>query len=85
MTTSIREDFAEELRFLRGHDAAREAARAVLDLPDRRLDLLLRLLHQNGGTLSHSKRELFAELSDEEVARIERGFVASFGTGRAEE
>lgn len=84
VTTSIREDFAEELRFLLGYDAAREATRGVVDLPDRRLDLLLRLLHQNGGTLSRSKRELFAELTDEEVTRIERGFVASFRTGRAE-
>jgi hypothetical protein len=84
VTASIREDFAEELRFLLGHDAAREATRSVVDLPDRRLDLLLRLLHQNGGTLSRSKRELFAELTDEEVARIERGFVESFRTGGAE-
>lgn len=56
----------------------------MVDLPDRRLALLLRLLHQNGGTLPRSKWELFAKLTDSEVARIERGFAASFRSDRAE-
>jgi hypothetical protein len=76
---SIREDFAEELRFLRGYDAARQAIRAIADIPDRRLDLLLRLLHQNQGHLAKGKRGQFAELADEELARIEAAFAEGFG------
>ena len=75
---SIREDFAEELRFLRGYDAARKSIQQVIDIPDRRLDLLLRLLYQNGGRLSQAKRELFAEVSNEEIARIEKVFAENF-------
>lgn len=78
---SIREDFAEELRFLRGYDAARQAIRAIADIPDRRLDLLLRLLHQNQGRLAKGKRGQFAELLDEELTRIEVTFAEAFGTG----
>lgn len=84
VATTIREDFAGELRFLKGFDEAREAARGVVDMPDRRLDLLLRLLHQNGGRLSKGKRDQFAELSDEELGRIEAGFAVAFdGGGKA--
>ena len=78
---SIREDFAEELRFLRGYDAARQSMRLVVDMPDRRLDLLLRLLHQNGGRLARAKREQFAEVSDKELQAIEKAFSESFGVG----
>ena len=78
---SIREDFAEELRFLRGYDAARQAIRAIADIPDRRLDLLLRLLHQNQGHLAKGRRGQFAELPDAELARIEAAFAEAFGTG----
>lgn len=76
---SIREDFAEELRFLRGYDSARLSIREIIDIPDRRLDLLLRLLHQNRGHLAKAKREQFAEVSDEELVRIEKVFSESFG------
>ncbi|MHB9102840.1 MAG: hypothetical protein ACYC2E_15185, partial [Sulfuricella sp.] len=76
---SIREDFAEELRFLRGYDTAREGVRSVVDMPDRRLDLLLRLLHQNQGRLAMGRRGQFAELSDVELAQIEAAFAEAFG------
>ena len=75
---SIREDFAEELRFLRSYDAARKSIQQIIDIPDRRLDLLLRLLYQNGGRLSQAKRELFTEVSNEELARIEKVFAENF-------
>lgn len=79
VTLSIREDFAEELRFLRGYDTARAAVREIVDLPDRRLDLLLRVLHQNGGRLAKGKRQQFAEITDGELEKIEAGFAAAFG------
>lgn len=77
---SIREDFAGELRFLRGYDAARQSIREIVDMPDRRLDLLVRLLYQNGGRLAKARREQFAEISDAELEKIEQGFSASFST-----
>jgi hypothetical protein len=78
VTLSIREDFVEELRFLRSYDSARAALREVVDLPDRRLDLLLRLLHQNGGRLAKSKRIQFSEITDAELGKIETAFAAAF-------
>ncbi len=41
-------------------------------LPEIRANLFLRLVLQNGGRLSARKRGLFLELSDDEVAALER-------------
>jgi len=75
---TVREDVAEELRFLRGFDSAREAVRDIVDMPDRHLDRLLRLLHQNGGRLSKRKKALFGELHDDELTRIEEAYQNAF-------
>ena len=77
---AVDEDLAGELEFLARHDAARSAVRAAVDLPDRRLDLLIRLVAQNGGRLSARKRQSqFAELADAEVAAAEAAVAEAFG------
>ncbi len=47
------------------------AAKDVVDMPDRRASLLVRLVIQNQGCLSKSKRSQFTEISDTELAAIE--------------
>ncbi len=79
LALTIQQVLKDELGFLLGYDQARNGIRALVDMPDRRLDLLLKLLHQNGGKLSGKKRDLFRELSDEEVERVERVFGEAFG------
>ncbi len=68
---TIGTDFIEELNFLAVYDGAFTALRKIVDMPDRRASLLLRLLLQNGGRLSQNKRSQFAELTNNEVNRIE--------------
>ncbi len=68
---TIQEDFKKELDFLSIYDASLSAVLTVVDMPDRRASLLVRLCLQNGGRLSPKKRPLFAELSAEEVSTIE--------------
>ena len=41
--------------------------REVVDMPDRKLDLFIRLSLQNHGKLSKSKRDLFDKLTDDEM------------------
>jgi hypothetical protein len=41
--------------------------------------MLVRLIHQNKGRLSNTKRKLFQELSDAEVERIESAILAAAG------
>lgn len=68
---TIRTDLKNELDYVARFDAARRAVQAVVDMPDRRLDLMANLLLQKGGRLSRKKRPLFAELSDAEIAAME--------------
>jgi hypothetical protein len=68
---AIRVDFREELSFLSVFDAVLRGVLSVVDMPDRRAALLVRLLLQNGGRLSRGKRGQFSELSDEEIVAME--------------
>jgi hypothetical protein len=68
---TIRRDLRDEIRFIEVFDAALSGVMDVVDMPDRRASLLARLILQNKGTLSASKRNEFAELTDEEISRIE--------------
>jgi len=68
---TIEVDLTEELDWLVVYEAAYRGVRAVVDMPDRRASLLTRLCLQNGGRLSQAKRAQFAELTEDEVARIE--------------
>lgn len=69
---TVRRDLREELGFVAAYDAALAAIREVVDMPDRRASLFVRLVMQNGGTLSKTERSQFPELADAEVEAMER-------------
>ncbi len=76
---TIDEDLPREAEFLRRHDQFRRDVNALVDMPDRTLDLLFRFLSQSGGQLSKRAREKeFGSLSDAEAARIEEIYAALF-------
>ena len=76
---TVERDLPEESAFLRRYDGFRAELSLMVDLPERLCDLLFRFLHNNGVKLSRRgrKRE-FAELRDEEVARIEAVYRDDF-------
>lgn len=82
--SAVRTELVAELDILRAFDAARSAMREVVELPDRREALFLRLCvqnHQNGRgyKLSRSKREkFFSDLEDAEVAALENSIREAF-------
>jgi Fic family protein len=75
---TINTELVSEILFIRGYDRAKLAIREVIDMPDRRMDLLIKLLHQNKGVLSAKKRSQFAEIDDEEMLRIQSVFAEAF-------
>ena len=78
---TIELDLPQEAAFLRQFDAFRNRLNLIVDMPDRRSDLLFRFIHQNGGTLSRRRREReFAALTDDEVARIESIYREEFAS-----
>ena len=70
---TIEEELAEELRFLANYDAARKAIQDIIDMPDRLIDLFIRLCLQNNGSLSAGKRSAhFDFLADDELDAMEQ-------------
>jgi hypothetical protein len=67
-------DLEEEIGFLQMFDEALEKIGEIVDMPDRKASLMVRLLMQNKGTLSKNKREKFPEITDEELLLIEKSF-----------
>jgi hypothetical protein len=74
---TISRDLKHELDFLKFFDAAMKSVMGIVDMPNQRASLLIKLIHQNKGELSEGKRELFAELSDEEIGKIEFAIKAA--------
>ncbi len=71
MAETIRTDLREEIGFLKVFDAAIRATMDIIDMPDRRASWLIRLILQNNGRLSQTKRATFSELRDDEISAIE--------------
>jgi hypothetical protein len=68
---TVRCDLREELGFVAVFDRALAGVREVVDMPDRRASLFVRLCLQNDGRLSAAKRWQFPELEDAEIAAME--------------
>jgi Fic family protein len=68
---TIHRDLRDEIGFLAVFDAALRATLNIVDMPNRRASLLVRLILQNKGKLSKGKRTSFSEITDQEINRIE--------------
>lgn len=75
---TITEDIYWEMEFLMKYDEIKLSAQEIVDMPDRDMDLLIKLLHQNKGELSSRKRKLFEKLTDQEISQIETVFRKIF-------
>jgi hypothetical protein len=77
---AIDTELAGELAFLANYDRTKAAIQAIVDMPDRHIDLFIRLCLQNQGRLSVGKRAShFDFLTDEEVAKMERAVRDAYG------
>lgn len=76
---TVEEDLPRETEFLKRYDQFRGRLEAMVDMPDRTIDLLFRFLHQNEGRLSVRAREKeFGQLTEAEVSAVEAAYLASF-------
>lgn len=77
---TIDTELANELAFLANYDRTKESIQAIVDMPDRMIDLFIRFCLQNNGRISANKRkEHFESLSDSEVARMEEVVRSAYG------
>ena len=77
---TVHHDLDEELSFIAVFDRALRAVREIVDMPDRRASLLVRLCMQNRGRLSARKRKQFRELHDEEIEAMEAAVQDAIST-----
>jgi hypothetical protein len=73
---TIRTEWKAELDFLASYDKMRVAMRAIVDMPEKKANLFIRLALQNGGRLAIGKRKMFSELSETEIAALENAVSA---------
>jgi Fic family protein len=70
---TIKTILPEEIRYLERYDTLKTRIAARFDMPDYRLDLLIRFLQQNNGKLSKRKQSKeFSTLTAEEALSLER-------------
>jgi Fic family protein len=76
---TIEEDLPNETDYLRRYDIFRAGIEAMIDMPDQTIDLLFRMLRQNGGQLSQRARQNeFAQLSPDETLEAEQIYAKAF-------
>lgn len=72
-------DFKEELSFLINYDKIKLLCKEIVDMPDQKIDLFIKCIRQNGGTLSAKKRDShFKMLTSSEIERM-RNVINSDG------
>lgn len=77
---TIEDDLPKETDFLRRYDLFRGSIAAIVDMPDKIIDLLFRFLNQNEGRLSKRARDQeFDALTEAETEQIERMYQEIFG------
>jgi hypothetical protein len=78
--TTIEKELASELDLLINYEKAKSCMQEIIDMPDRMIDLFMRMCRENGGRLSQGKRKsMFSKLTDEEVVKLEECIKSVFG------
>lgn len=76
---TLERDFKKELGFMQGFEKAKEKIIRIVDLPDRKLNVIINATVSNHGKLSNTKRKsLFEMLTDDEIKQIEEIIKTSF-------
>ena len=70
---TFEEELVEELQFLANYDRTKKAIQEIVDIPDRLIDLFIKLCLQNNWKLSDRKRgSFFRLLEDKEISAMEQ-------------
>ena len=76
---TVHKTLPEEVDYLTRHDLLNDFIKNYIDMPDQRLDLLIRFLRQNSGRLSkRARHKEFAALTDKEARAIENKYDEVF-------
>jgi hypothetical protein len=82
---TIHKDLMEELEFIGAYDDAYKGVRAVVDMPNKKISLFVKLTMQNEGRLPKGRRRAFAELTNKEIAEMEAAVQSALHHVRLED
>jgi hypothetical protein len=69
---TIETDFKRELEFIISYDKIKHNIQNVVDMPDTKIDLFIKMAKQNNGVLASNKRKRhFSMLTDNEITQLE--------------
>jgi hypothetical protein len=75
---TIKHELVSELQLIQAFDRFSSDIKDIVDLPNRELDLIMKLVHQGHGILTKTKRDKFPMLSDDEIEKIEGAYTEAF-------
>ena len=79
VSLTIENELVEELNFLVSYDKTKQAIQAIVDMPDRLIDLFIQLCLQNNGRLSARKHRAYFEfMTDDELIRMENAVQSGY-------
>ncbi len=71
INTTIHTHFENEIKFLINYDETKREIQDIVDIPDKLIDLFIKLVMQNHGELGNQKRiKYFDKLSDDEINQL---------------
>jgi hypothetical protein len=80
---TVERDLPDEVAYLQAYDTFSAQVLNIVDMPNRKVDLLHRFLEQNNGSLSKRVREMeFHLLTDSEATAIEEAYANAFAGTR---
>ena len=82
---AVQEEIPRELAWLQGYDIALSALNTEMDVPQKDLSALIRMIQSNKGTLSEKRRKQYVHLPEPVLNRIEEVVQQAFETRKAEE
>ncbi len=81
LARTVEEDLQNEIDYLLGFDRAYSALNGLLDWPAHSLELFIRIVQQNDGALSRTKRDShFQWMNEHEIKRAEQAVREAFET-----
>lgn len=75
---TLERDMPDEMLFIQRYDEAKREIQSIVDMPDKDINMLLIFMHNNQGKLPKRKRDLFAKLSDDEIATMQNAYKKIF-------
>ncbi|MFA6270600.1 MAG: Fic family protein [Candidatus Paceibacterota bacterium] len=81
---TIEKELKGELDFIIWYDELVKSLREIVDMPDRKIDLFIKLCIQNRGKISSGKRGTFEKLTDHEISRMERTVQTRMKKGKVD-